>query len=67
IRPFIAAYWGWSGYLQTLRDERYYDIVVSIAQTTLSSSPLCLIILLSHIFLGYLFAWIGLRRFANVL
>ena len=29
-RPFIAAYWSWSGILQSLRGERYYDIVVMV-------------------------------------
>src|SRR5271154_6548696 len=26
-RPFIAAYWGWSGYLKTLSSPPLYDIV----------------------------------------
>ena len=29
-RPFIAAYWGWSGYWQTMRDTRFYDFVQSM-------------------------------------
>ena len=41
-RPFIAAYWSWSGVLQTLRGERYYDIVQTVIQTQLSPATLYL-------------------------
>jgi hypothetical protein len=32
-RPFIAAYWGWSGYLKTLEETRHYDIVKQSTET----------------------------------
>ena len=57
--PFIAAYWSWSGILQSLRGERYYDIVVMVIQTTLSLSPLCLLVLGIHIGTGILLAYQG--------
>jgi len=57
--PFIVAYWSWSGILQSLRGERYYDIVVMVIQTTLSLSPLCLLVLGIHIGAGILLAYQG--------
>lgn len=61
-RPFIAAYWSWSGMLQTLRGERYYDIASMVIQTTLSSGDLCLLVLLIHIVAGLVLAYHGCDR-----
>lgn len=61
-RPFIAAYWSWSGVLQTLREERYYDIIQIVVQTTLSPAGLCLLVLGVHIVAGVLLAWLGCQR-----
>ncbi|NBZ95185.1 MAG: ATP-binding cassette domain-containing protein [Proteobacteria bacterium] len=61
-RPFIAAYWSWSGMLQTLRGERYYDIAAMVIQTTLSAGDLCLMVLLVHIVAGLLLAYQGCQR-----
>lgn len=62
VRPFIVAYWSWSGNLQTLRDERYYDIVNMVIQTTLSASGLCLFVLGTHLLAGLLLSYQGCRR-----
>jgi ABC-type multidrug transport system ATPase subunit len=61
-RPFIAAYWGWSGYLQTMRDTRFYDFVQAISQTPLSSIPLCIWVLATHVIAGILLAYAGCRH-----
>jgi len=61
-RPFIAAYWSWSGVLQTLRGERYYDIVQTVIQTALSPAALCLWVLCSHVLIGLFVAWLGCQR-----
>ena len=61
-RPFIAAYWSWSGVLQTLRGERYYDIVQTVIQTALSPASLCLWVLCSHVIIGLFIAWLGCQR-----
>jgi len=61
-RPFISAYWAWSGYLQTLRDTRFYDLVRAISETPLSSYSMALWILLTHLGLGLLLAYFGVRR-----
>ena len=62
VRPFIAAYWSWSGVLQTLKGERYYDIVQMVVQTALSPAGLCVWVLCSHIIIGFFAAWIGCQR-----
>lgn len=61
-RPFIAAYWSWSGVVETMRDTRFYDAVQMVTQTNLSVIPLCLWALGSHVALGLLLAYIGCRR-----
>ncbi len=61
VRPFISAYWSWSGILQTLRLERYYDIVKMVAQTELSDALLCTWMLAAHIIIGLFLAWTGSR------
>ncbi len=61
-QPFIAAYWSWSGMLQTLRGDRTYDIVNTVIQTTLSPANLCLWVLSIHVFLGILLTAQGSTR-----
>jgi ABC-type multidrug transport system ATPase subunit len=60
-RPFIAAFWGWSGYLQTMRDTRFYDVVQSTTQTELVALVLCFWVLGSHILGGLLLAYLGAK------
>lgn len=47
-RPFIAAYWGWSGYLQTFHDTRYFDIVRQSTETWVAPYGLGLTVLCLH-------------------
>lgn len=61
-QPFIAAYWSWSGIIQSLRGERYYDIVLMVIQTGLSAAPVCLWILAVHVVAGILIAYQGCVR-----
>ena len=62
VRPFIAAYWSWSGILQTLKGERYYEIAQMVVQTALSPAALCLWVLMSHVVIGLFAAWIGCQQ-----
>jgi len=62
VRPVIAAYWSWSGMLQTLRGERYYDIVSTVIQTGLSATSICIWVLLIHISTGIILAYQGCQR-----
>jgi ABC-type multidrug transport system ATPase subunit len=60
-RPFIASYWGWSGYVLTLRETRFYESVLKVTQTHLSAEPLCLWVLACHVILGLLLAYTGCK------
>ncbi len=64
LRPFIAAYWSWSGALQSLRDTRYYDVLELVVPTTLSAADLCVWVLALHIIFGLFLAWLGCLRAA---
>lgn len=64
LRPFIAAYWSWSGALQSLRETRYYDVFELVIPTTLSSPALCAWVLVLHILFGIFLAWLGCLRAA---
>ena len=61
-RPWISAYWAWSGYLQTLKDTRFYDLVKAITETPIASFGVSLWIRLIHLLLGLVLAYFGMRR-----
>lgn len=60
-RPFIASYWGWSGFVDTLRDYRYYEAVKLVTETRLAAAPLCVWFLLCHITAGVLITIVGTK------
>jgi ABC transport system ATP-binding/permease protein len=61
-RPFIASYWSWSGFIETMRDTRFYDVVQDVTQTKLSPLELCIWVLASHVVLGLFFAYVGCKH-----
>ena len=61
-RPFIAAYWGWSGYLKTLSASPLYDIVRQSTTTYIADFNLCLIVLSLHAIICGVIAWIFVAR-----
>jgi ABC-type multidrug transport system ATPase subunit len=64
-RPFIAAYWGWSGYLRTFEMTRQYDVVEESTKTFIAPYGVSLIVLTIHIVAALLLtAWFvgGIRR-----
>jgi ABC-type multidrug transport system ATPase subunit len=61
-QPFISAYWGWSGYLETMRDTRFYDVVVKTSQTSLAPYAICAWVLAAHVFAGLILAYFGARE-----
>ncbi len=61
-RPFIASYWGWSGYLQTMRETRFYDVVQSMSQTELAAFELCGFVLFVHVVGGLFVAYLGTQN-----
>lgn len=61
-RPFIASYWGWSGFIQTMRDTRFYEAVLAVTQTALAASGLCVWVLMCHVLLGLLVSYMGCKN-----
>jgi len=60
-RPFISAYWAWSGSVSAL-EPKVLDAVKSVIDTSLSSRQACIYTLAFHVGAGLLAAWIGTRR-----
>ena len=61
-RPFIAAYWAWSGTIQTLKETRFYDLILTTTKTDLAALPTCFWVLGAHVLLGIGVAYLGSRR-----
>jgi ABC-type multidrug transport system ATPase subunit len=61
-RPFIIAYWGWSGYLQTFADTRHLDVVKQTKDTWIADYPLCIGVLGLHVMLSLILAWFFVRK-----
>jgi len=61
-KPFIASYWGWSGFIQTMHDTRFYDAMVNVSQTKLAAGALCFWVLATHVILGLLIAYMGCKN-----
>ena len=60
-RPFISAYWAWSGSVKSLSSQ-HFTAVNSVIETNLSEVSVCFLILIIHIFLGLTASWIGTSR-----
>lgn len=60
-RPFISAYWAWSGSVEALQTQ-VHTAVRSVIDTSLSSRELCLYVLSAHIAVALVAAWVGARR-----
>jgi ABC-type multidrug transport system ATPase subunit len=60
-RPFISAYWAWSGSVEALQTQ-VHDAVKSVIDTSLSAQNACLYTLGAHIAVALIAAWAGARR-----
>lgn len=60
-RPFISAYWAWSGSVEALATSRNMA-VKSVISTTITPQDFCFYLLGIHIALGLLVAWMGAKR-----
>lgn len=60
-RPFISAYWAWSGSVEALQTQ-VRDAVKSVIDTSLSSQEACVYALAAHIVVALIAAWAGARR-----
>jgi ABC-type multidrug transport system ATPase subunit len=55
-QPLIAAYWGWSGYLQTFHDTRYFDIVMQATKTSIAPYGMSMVVLGIHVVITFMAA-----------
>lgn len=60
-RPFISAYWAWSGSVEALQTQ-VNDAVKSVIDTSLSAQSACLYALGAHIAVALIAAWAGAHR-----
>jgi len=60
-RPFISAYWAWSGSVDSLQTQ-VHDAVKSVIDTTLAPAEACLYVLSLHVGVALLLAWLGAKR-----
>lgn len=60
-RPFISAYWAWSGSVKSLSSQ-HFTAVNSVIETNLSEVSVCFLVLIIHILLGLTASWIGTSR-----
>ncbi len=59
---FIASFWGWSGFIRSMENTRYYDAIKQIAQTEPAGGTLCLLVLSAHVVVGLFFAYTGCKN-----
>lgn len=60
-RPFISAYWAWSGSVEALQTQ-VHQAVKSVIDTSLSPQNACFQALAAHIVIALIAAWAGARR-----
>ena len=62
VRPFIATYWGWAGYLMAMTDSRFYDAVVMLDKGWLSPPVAAVGVLGAHLITGAALVFWGCQR-----
>ena len=63
-RPFIATYWGWAGYINSMSDTRIYDAFM-LARSEWESMPstsLCVAVLAVQAVAAIAFVFVGVNR-----
>lgn len=62
VRPFIATYWGWAGYLMAMTESRFYDAVVMLDKGWLAPPPAAFAVLAAHLLAGAALVFWGCQR-----
>ena len=62
VRPFISSYWSWSATIRTLEAENYYDIVSTVAPSSVADFGISSFVLVVHVLMGIMLTWAGCRR-----
>jgi hypothetical protein len=61
-RPFINAYWGWAGYLSSMRESRLFDAFRMTDSSYLPGVGVALILLVLQAVCGLTMVYLGCRR-----
>ena len=61
-RPFISAYWGWAGYLQSMKETRFWDAFREMDEGFVASPELAAAVLGVHALGGFLLVFLGCQR-----
>lgn len=61
IRPFISAYWSWSGSIKALNADVFHA-VKNVLETGLTDAHICYTVLGVHVVAGIILSYIGIRR-----
>ena len=59
---FIASFWGWSGFIRSMENTRYYDAIKQVTQTEPAGALLCIWVLLAHVVIGLFLAYTGCKN-----
>jgi len=62
VQPFIAAYWGWAGSIDTMKQTAFHEAVRQVTNTSLSSWNIAVFVLMMHILIGLAVAYVGTKR-----
>ena len=62
VRPFIATYWGWAGYLTAMTESRFYDAVVMLDKGWLSPPAGAVAVLGAHLAVGAALLFWGCQK-----
>lgn len=62
VRPFIATYWGWAGYLMAMTESRFYDAVVMLDKGWLAPPLAAIVALGCHLCVGAALVFWGCQR-----
>ena len=61
-RPFISAYWGWAGYLQSIKETRFWDAFREMDEGFVAPPELAAGVLAVHITAGFALVFLGCQR-----
>lgn len=62
VRPFISAYWAWSGSIDGCLLPDVIKAVKSIVQTSFAAAQICHVVLALHVLAGLVLTYIGVRH-----
>lgn len=62
VRPFIATYWGWAGYLMAMTESRFYDAVVTLDKGWLAPPVAAVGVLGAHFLIGAVLVFWGCQK-----